>query len=229
MWLWVQKYFSFSVLIVVVCYRNWQSGKKFQQFHWRNVLFADAFSDGWQQCCPVCNSGPGKWQSKWHYEANSGCGWQEGSKHGEEKGICSNKRFFFSPLLCCFFFLLFFNPFYNFFKNTFSIFCVFFFSTFWQSKLDDYQAKKDKGERLNQDQLVRLNNGSKKWHVWCSVGCAVEMTNKKWYFVKDIVYLYQIIIIIFFLQWTWRKRYRSSKRLSTIWSLLESCRRASCL
>lgn len=29
-----------------------------------------------------------------------------------------------------------------------------------QSKLDDYQAKKNKGERLNQDQLVRLNNSS---------------------------------------------------------------------
>lgn len=32
---------------------------------------------------------------------------------------------------------------------------VSFLTTFLQSKLDDYQAKKNKGERLNQDQLVR--------------------------------------------------------------------------
>lgn len=40
----------------------------------------------------------------------------------------------------------------------------FVFSTLSQSKLDDYQAKKDKGERLNQDQLVSLNNGSLNEH-----------------------------------------------------------------
>lgn len=28
-----------------------------------------------------------------------------------------------------------------------------------KSKLDDYQARKNKGERLNQDQLVRKQNG----------------------------------------------------------------------
>lgn len=30
----------------------------------------------------------------------------------------------------------------------------------FQSKLDDYQARKNKGERLNQDQLVRWETGS---------------------------------------------------------------------
>lgn len=65
-----------------------------------------------------------------------------------------------------------------------------------QSKLDDYQAKKNKGERLNQDQLVRLNNWSKKqdfssWSCW---------NNKKSSTDKDIVYLHQMILSQFILR-----------------------------
>lgn len=43
------------------------------------------------------------------------------------------------------------------------------FSTFFQSKLDDYQAKKNKGERLNQDQLVSYDKGNLEAAFYCSL------------------------------------------------------------
>ena len=101
---------------------------------------------------------------------------------------------------------------------------------FPQSKLDDYQAKKNKGERLNQDQLVREKN---KTH-FVSLHCVLEMqaescitSSSKW--MHSECPKYQPNISSPLPPVLLRMPCPSSRKLQITWNLLESCRRASWL